>query len=111
MMTLNDFVQNYNSKNKTTSKTKIQQVLSFLSLNAVDIYLRDGPFSSDIELFNLHFSKGTQWVCYKNKSYFDSYCCVHPKKLSKIIIKRIGHCLFSENNIQGLTMKINSFLC
>ena len=100
MMTFNDFVQKYNLKNKATSKIKIQQVLSSLSLNDVGIYLRDGPFESDIRVVNLNPSKTTHWVCYINENYFDSYGCVCPKRLSKFIIKRNGYCLYSEYQIQ-----------
>ena len=100
MITLNDFVKNINLKNKATSNIKIQQVLSTLSLNDVGIYLRDGPFSSDIGIVNLHPSKGTHWVCYSNDKYFDSYGCVCPKRLCKFIIKRYGYCLYSEYQIQ-----------
>ena len=38
-MTFNDFVRKYDLKNKPTSTIKIHQVLSFLSLNDVEIYL------------------------------------------------------------------------
>ena len=99
-MTFNDFIKKYKLKNKATSNIKIQQVLSSLSLNDVGIYLRDGPFSSDIGIVNLHPSKGTHWVCYINENYFDSYGCSPPKKLSKFIIKRNGYCLYSEYQIQ-----------
>ena len=73
------------------------------------INLRDGPFSSDIGLVNLHPSKGTHWVCYINENYFDSSGCVCPKKLSKFIIKRNGFCLYSEYKIQCLTSKRDSY--
>ena len=86
-------------RNKATSILKIQQVLSSLSLDGVGIYLRDGPFKSVIGIVNLHPSKGTNWVCYLNENYFDSYGCVCTKKLSKFIIKRNGHCLYSEYQI------------
>ena len=99
-MSLNDFIKKYNLKNKATSNIKIQQVLSSLSLKDIGIYLRDGPFESDIGIVNLHPSKGTHWVCYINENYFDSYGCVSPKKLSKFIIKRNGYCLYSEYQIQ-----------
>ena len=99
-MTFNDFIKKYNLRNKATSNIKIQQVLSSLSLNDVGIYLRDGPFESDIGIVNLHPSKGTHWICYINENYFDSYGCVCPKKLSKFIIKRNGYCLYSEYQIQ-----------
>ena len=87
-------------KNKATSNIKIQRVLSSLSLNDVGIYIRDGPFSSDIGIVNLHPSKGSHWVCYINENYFDSYGCVCPKKLSKFIMKGSGYCLYSEYQIQ-----------
>ena len=65
-MTFNDFVKKFNLKNKATSNIKIQHVFSSLSLDDVGIYLRDGQFSSDIGIVNLHPSKGTHWVCYIN---------------------------------------------
>ena len=100
MMTFNDFIKKYELKNKATSSLKIQNILSSLSLNDVGIYLRDGPFKSDIGIVNLHPSKGSHWVCYVNENYFDSYGFVCPKKLSNFIIKRNGYCLYSEYQIQ-----------
>ena len=91
-MTFNEFIKKFHLNNKPTSKIKIQQFLSSLSLNDVWIYLRYGPFESDIGIVNLHPSKGTHWVCYINEVYFDSYGCVPPKKLSKFIIKRNRCC-------------------
>ena len=70
-----------------------------MRLNNVGIYLRDGSFSKDIGIVNLHQSRGTHWLCYKNENYFDSYGCVPPKKLSKFIIKQYGYCLYSEYQI------------
>ena len=100
-MTFNDFVYKHNLRNKATSNIKIQQVLDSMRLNNVGIYLRDGPvFSSDIGIVNLHPSKGNHWIFYINKNYFDSYGCVPPKKLSGLIIKRNGYCLYSEYQIQ-----------
>ena len=69
-------------------------------LDDVGIYLRDGLFSSDIGIVNLHPSKGSHWVTYLKENYFDSYGCVPLKKLSKFIIKRNGYCLYSEYQIQ-----------
>ena len=100
MMTFNEFIKKFNLKNKPTSNIKIQQVLSSLSLNDVGIYLRDGPFKSDIGIVNLHPFRGTHWILYIHECYFDSYGCVPPKKLSKFIIKRYGRCLYSEYQIQ-----------
>ena len=109
MMTFNDFVKKYNLKNEATSNLKIQQVLTSIGLDNGKIYLRDGPFSSDIGIVNLHPSKGTHWVCYINENYFDSYGCSPPKELSKFIIKRNGFCLYSEYKIQSLTSKRDSY--
>ena len=100
MITFSDFVHKHNLKNKATSNIKIQKVLTSVGLDNVIIYLRDGPFSSDIGIVNLHPSKGTHWVCYINENYFDSSGIVCPKKLSKFIIKRNGYCLYSEYQIQ-----------
>ena len=71
-MTFNDFIKKYKLKNKATSNIKIQQVLDSIGLDNVNIYLRDGPFKSDIGIVNLHPFKGTHWVCYINENYFDS---------------------------------------
>ena len=100
MITFNEFIKKYNLRNKATSNTKIQQVLDSIGLDNVNIYLRDGPFESDIGIVNLHPFKGTHWVCSINENYFDSYGIVCPKKLSKFIIKRNGYCLYSEYQIQ-----------
>ena len=75
----------------------------------IGIYLRDGPFLSDIGIVILHPSKGTHWVLIIHENFFDSYGCAPPQKLSKFIIKRNGHCLFSEYRIQGLTSKRDSY--
>ena len=99
-MAFNDFIKKHNLKNKATSNIKIQQVLNSIGLNNVEIYLRDGPFSSDIGIVNLHPTRGSHWVFYINQNYFDSYGCVPPKKLSEFIIKRNKYCLYSEYQIQ-----------
>ena len=107
-MTFNDFVHKYELTNKATSNKKIYQVLSALHLSDVEIYLRDGSFSSDIGIVNLHPSKGTHWVCFIDETYFDSYGCSPPNKQSKFIIKRYGLCLYCEEEKQGLTNKRDS---
>ena len=68
----------------------------------VGIYLRDGDFSTNDGIVNLHPSRGTNWVGYINENYFDSYGFVCPKKLSKFIKKRIGYRLYSEDQIQKM---------
>ena len=99
-MAFNDFVKKFILKNKATSNIKIQKVLTSVGLDNVNIYLRDGLFSSDIGIVNLNPSKGSKWVCYINENYFDSYGCSPPKKLSKFIIKQNVFCLYSENQIK-----------
>ena len=100
ILTFNNFIKKYKMKNKATSNIKIQQILDSIGLKNVGIYLRDGPFESDIGIILLHPSKGTHWTCYINENYFDSYGIVCPKKLSNFIIKRNGYCLYSEYQIQ-----------
>ena len=100
ILTFNDFVLKHNLKIKATSNIKIQKVLTSIGLDNVNIYLRDGSFSSDIGIVNLHPSLGTHWVVYIDENYFDTYGCVPPKKLSKFIIKRKGYCLYSEYQVQ-----------
>ena len=62
-MTFNDFVVKNRLKNEATSNLKIYEVLCSIGLNKVGIYLRDGPFESDIGIENLHPLKRTHWVC------------------------------------------------
>ena len=100
ILTFNEFIKKYNLRNKATANIKIQQILSSFSLNDAGVYLRDGSFGSDVGIVNLQPSKGTQWVCYINETYFDSYGGVPYKKLSNFIIKRNGFCLYSEYQIQ-----------
>ena len=85
MMLFNEFVRKHNLKNKATSIIKIQQVLSSLGLNDVGLYLRDGLFTSDIGIVNLHPFRGTHWILYIHEFFYDSHGCAPPKKLSKVI--------------------------
>ena len=96
-------------KRKATSNRIILQVLSSIGLDKIGICLGDGPFSCDIGRLNLHPSKGTHWVCYINEINFDNYGCSPPQKLSSIIIKQYGHCLYSEYKIQSVTSKRDSY--
>ena len=96
-------------KDQATSNIKIQQVLSSIGLGDIGISLRDGPLKSDIGIVNSHPSKETHWVCYINETYFDSFGCSPPQKLSKFNIKRNGYCLYSEHKIKSLTYKRDSF--
>ena len=64
MISFNDYINKYKLKNEATSNIKIQQILSFLSMKDVEIYLREGPFESCIGIVHLHPTKGTHWVVY-----------------------------------------------
>ena len=66
----------------------------------VGIYLRDGLFSSDIGIVNLHPSKGTHWVCYIKDCYFDSYGCPPPKKFLNYLKNKHKKFICSEYQIQ-----------
>ena len=52
---------------------KIQPFLSSVALDNVDIYLRDGPFSSDIGIVILNPFQGTLCIAYNHENSFDSY--------------------------------------
>ena len=77
------FVHKNSLKNKATTNINFFQFLASIGLDNVDIYLRDGPFSSDLGIVNLHPFQGTRRVAYINEKYFDSYGCICPQKLSK----------------------------
>ena len=68
-------------------------MFSSLGLNNIGMDLRYGPFESDIGIVILHPTKRTHWVCYLDETYFDSYGCAPPQKLSKFIIKQNELCL------------------
>ena len=54
-MTFSDFIHTNNLKNKATSNIKIYEVLKNIGLDKkVGMYLRNGPFSSDIGKVNLY---------------------------------------------------------
>ena len=65
MITFNDFVHKHNLKDKATSNIKINEVLKNIGLDSkVGIYLRDGIFSTNYGIVNLHPSRGFHWVLY-----------------------------------------------
>ena len=67
---------------------KNQKILSAFLLSDVGGYLGDEPFSSNLGKINLHPTKGTHWVVYINKIYYDSYGCRPPNNLARFIMKR-----------------------
>ena len=100
-MSINDFFHKYSLKNKATSNLKDYQILSSSFFGYAGIYLRDGLFSTNIGIVHWHPTKRTHWVAYINENYLDSYGCSPPEKLTRFVIKRNGHCLYSEYKIQG----------
>ena len=89
---------------------KKDEVLKKIGLHSkVGIYLRDGDFSTNYGIVNLYPRRGSHWVLYKNGNYFDSYSCAPHRKLSKVMIKRNGYCLYSEYKIPGLKNKRDSY--
>ena len=84
-MLFNKFVHKYALKQKATSDMETQNILSSLSLSDMKIFLRNGPFSKDLGICNLHPSKIPHF-----------YGCSLPNKLSKFVIKQNGNCLYSE---------------
>ena len=86
MMSFNDFVHKYNLKNNATSNIKLYKVLKKIGLDSKEgIYLRDGPFSSDIGIINLHPSKGTHWVLYINEQFLIHMVVYLPKNYLNLL--------------------------
>ena len=75
-------------------------MLGSIGLHNVGIDLRDGPFSTDYEIVNLHSTKVTHWDCYMSDNYFESCACSLRQKLSKFFIIRNGVCFYSEYQIR-----------
>ena len=101
MMSFNDFLHKHKLKNKATSNIKLYEVLKKLGLDLkVGIYLRDGDFLTSYGIVNLYPRRGTHWVTYKKKCYFDSYGCSPPKKLLNYIKNKHKKCIYSEYQIQ-----------
>ena len=58
--------------------------------------MRDDKFTTTAGIVSLHPTKGTHWVMYTNKNYFDSYGCPPPVNITK----QINGGIYSENQIQ-----------
>ena len=91
-----DLMRKKNLKNKATSNIKYFQNTSSLSLKDVKMFLRYGPFSSDVGIISFHPLQGTHRVLYNHEGCFDSYGITPPQEISRFITKQIGHCFFSE---------------
>ena len=100
MLSFKEFLAKYNLENKATTNIKIQQLLKELCMEETGIYMRDQELNSDSGIVNLHPTKGTHWVMYTNKNYFDSYGCPPPKNILNTIKSKYGECIYSEYKIQ-----------
>ena len=94
-MSFKEFVEKYELKNEATSNVKIKEVLDKLTIPA-GIYMRDDKFTTTSGIVNLHPTKGTHWVMFSDKFYFDSYGCPPPTS----ILNHIKKGIYSEYQIQ-----------
>ena len=80
-MSLNDFIHQYSLKNKATSNTKTHEVSKKMGLDSkTRNYFRDGNFSTNFGVLNLHVSEGTHWVCYLRIVHLIPMAARHIKK-------------------------------
>ena len=94
-LSFKEFVDKYGLKDEATSNIKIKEVLDKLTI-PVGIYMRDDKFTTTSGVVNLHPTKGTHWVMFSGKFYFDSYGCPPPTNKLNHIKKGI----YSEYQIQ-----------
>ena len=103
MYTFTEFLIVFNLRNKATSNTKLLQVFQKIGLDKkVGILIRDDTFSRKSGINNLHPTKGTYWVCYRGKYFFDSYGCAPPKNVFTCIKSKHGKCVYSEYRLQKI---------
>ena len=106
-MSFNDFILKYKLKNKATSNIKNYVVLKKIRLDSkLGIFLRDGNFSTNYGIVNLHPSKGSHWICYIKD------CFIHmvvPHLENFIFLEnRQGKCIYSEYEIQKKIVSCSS---
>ena len=109
MLKFKEFIKEFNLKNKATSNIKIKKVLDKLGLKfpliECGIYMRDDNFTTSVGIVNLHPYKGTHWVLYINRFYFDSYGIIPPLSIQKYIKSKYKTLIYSEYKIQGTKSK------
>ena len=64
--------------------------------------MRDDLIFGNCGIINLHPTKGTHWVCFINKFYFDSYGCPPPQNILHHIKNNFKKCVYSTYQIQNL---------
>ena len=94
-LSFKQFVEKYGLKNEATSNVKIKETLNELKIPC-GIYMRDDKFTTTSGIVNLHPTKGTHWVLFSDKFYFDSYGCPPPTN----ILNHIKKSIYSEYQIQ-----------
>ena len=99
MLSFKEFLAKYNLKDEATSNVKILNVVQQLDIPS-KVYMRDDPFTTKSGIVNLHPTKGTHWVMYTGKFYFDSYGCPPPTNILNQIKDKYGECIYSEYKIQ-----------
>ena len=77
-------------KNKETSIVKIKEILNeiitpYRRRYACEVYMRADTFTTTAGIVNLHRTKGTHWVMFSDKFYFDSYGCPPPTNIPNYI--------------------------
>ncbi len=95
-MNLSEFMRKYNLQNKATSNKKISEVINKLGIKNFNIYMRDDKLTTKQGIINIHPTRGTHWVCYYNKNYFDSFGVKPPKSIDK----QLGTYIYSTFRIQ-----------
>ena len=84
-LSFKEFVDTNGLKTEATSNIKIEEILHILNINSTGIYMRGDKFTTTAGLVNSHPTKGTHWVMYTNKNYFDSYGSPPPVNITKQI--------------------------
>ena len=115
MLKFKEFIKEFNLKNKATSNIKIKKVLDKLGLKfpliECGIYMRDDNFTTSVGIVNLHPYKGTHWVLYINRFYFDSYGILPPLSIQKYIKSKYKTLIYSEYKIQNNDNEVQDSLC
>ena len=93
-LSFKEIVDKNGLKDEATSNIKRKEFLDKLTI-AVGIYMRDDKFTTTAGIVNLHPTKGTHWVMFSGKFYFDSFGC-----LQLVYLITIKKGIYSEYQIQ-----------
>ena len=105
-LSFKDFVEKYGLNNEATSNVKTKEILKLMKITECGIYMRDDKFNTTSGIVNLHPTKGTHWVTYKNQNYFVSYGCPPPTN----ILNHIKNGIYSEYQIKDKRQLLRSVL-